>query len=79
MRYQNEIFTKLNRNVISKNYEVPIIIKAIFEKYDLKEAFVNGFKRCGLYPFTADAVDYTKNQKYQSPILIFNRIQFELF
>ncbi|KAG5864866.1 hypothetical protein JTB14_010231 [Gonioctena quinquepunctata] len=27
---------------------------------DMKTAIINGFRKCGLYPFNPDAVDYSK-------------------
>lgn len=36
------------------------ILSGVFEEYATKKTIVNGFRRCGLYPFNKDNVDYSK-------------------
>lgn len=48
-------------NVIELNkYQLPIVLRRTFKAMDMKKNLVNGFRRCGLSPFNADNVDYTK-------------------
>lgn len=41
-------------------WEVPILLKVIFERYDLAKSVISGFQKCGLHPWNAEAVDYSK-------------------
>lgn len=36
------------------------LLKKVLEKQNLPQTIKNGFRKCGLYPFSPDAVDYTK-------------------
>lgn len=36
------------------------VLKNVIDKYTKKETIQHGFRACGLYPFDANAVDYTK-------------------
>lgn len=36
------------------------LLKQVFEKDTLRDTIKNGFRKCGLYPFEPNAVDYTK-------------------
>lgn len=41
-------------------YEVPKMLQIIFDKYNLNNAAKNGFRKCGLFPFDPNNVDYSK-------------------
>lgn len=45
-------------SVLTKATFCPLLEQTL--KKDMKETIKNGFRRCGLFPFNADAVDYTK-------------------
>lgn len=50
-----------SHNVLSiKEYEVGNIFKNAFESINLHEVLENRFQKCELYPFDANAVDYSK-------------------
>lgn len=46
----------------------PILEKVLLKKTDgnLKSTIINGFRKCGLFPFDSNAVDYTKCVKNQN-------------
>lgn len=44
---------------ISKQ-EVPELLKQILDDNSLRPAIIQGFRRCGLYPFDPNSVDYSK-------------------
>ncbi len=46
------------RNIFK--YEIPKILQMIFDKYPVSKSIINGFRKCGLFPWSADAVDYSK-------------------
>lgn len=43
-----------------KKFDIPNVLKNIIEKIDFKSTIINGFRKCGLFPFSADNVDYSK-------------------
>lgn len=36
------------------------VLKSVVDKYVKKETVINGFRACGLHPFNANAIDYSK-------------------
>ncbi|CAH0564690.1 unnamed protein product [Brassicogethes aeneus] len=46
-----------------KKYQIPSLLNDILEHKSFVESIKKGFKVCGLFPFTADNVDYTKCTK----------------
>lgn len=40
-------------------YELPQLLQSILDKYNFKEATKNGFRKCGIFPFEENAVDYS--------------------
>lgn len=41
-------------------YNFPPLLKEVLDKRLKAETIANGFKRCGLYPFEPEAIDYSK-------------------
>ncbi|XP_028159878.1 uncharacterized protein LOC114352467 [Ostrinia furnacalis] len=49
-----------------ENFNIPVIcslFKEIIDAPELPTNIINGFRKCGLFPYNPDAVDYTKCEK----------------
>lgn len=49
-----------NINQVLTRAKFCLLLKKILAKYNLPQTIQNGFRKCGLFPFNPDAVDYTK-------------------
>lgn len=43
-----------------KKFDIPNILRKLMDELDFKTAIVNSFRKCGLFPFSPDNVDYSK-------------------
>lgn len=48
-----------NNKIVSKS-TFPTLLEMVLTKMDLVDTIKNGFRKCGLYPFNPDNVDYKK-------------------
>ncbi|XP_065363191.1 uncharacterized protein LOC135956584 [Calliphora vicina] len=55
--------------VINKSTFCPLL-HAVLSKINMEDTIKNGFRKCGLYPFNPDNVDYTKCVKNQLELLV---------
>ena len=56
--YQNYCEKSLTIGI--HKYQFAPVLKKAIDCMNLKKILPNGFKKCGLFPFNADAVDYSK-------------------
>ena len=45
------------------------LLEAVFSTHATAEIIKNGFKKCGIYPFSADAIDYTRCMMHPSRVI----------
>lgn len=57
--------TENNSTRLKREHFAPLLKKAI-ETISVKEIMPNGFRSCGLHPFSADGVNYEKYFKTKS-------------
>lgn len=66
-RKEKDLFEFEQKRSLFK-YEVPKIIRLVFDKYNLNNAMINGFRKCGLFPFDPNNVDYLKCMGPKVPV-----------
>lgn len=59
-RKSYENFCKNSGSIYLQKHQFAIALKTTLENLEVTSISKNGFRRCGLHPFNADAVDYTK-------------------
>lgn len=55
-----EVFCKESGSIYLQKHQFSLALKNALENLDVSKISKNGFRRCGLHPFDADAPDYTK-------------------